>query len=92
MGKTVSEAIEYRRSVRKYLDTDLNQDKVKIVSKMQHLHATAVICNFGVYHITDKKVLSQLSKACLTKMQLKLQLIWLYLLQRDKWKIKQNKT
>ena len=29
MGKTVSEAIEYRRSVRKYLDTDLNEEKVK---------------------------------------------------------------
>jgi len=27
MGKTVSEAIEYRRSVRKYLDVELDEEK-----------------------------------------------------------------
>ena len=36
MLKTVSEAIEYRRSVRKYLDIQLDEEKVKTVSKMQH--------------------------------------------------------
>ena len=51
MGKTVSEAIEYRRSVRKYLDTDLNEEKVKNCIKMQHLHPTAVTCNFGSFII-----------------------------------------
>ena len=29
MLKTVSEAIEYRRSVRKYLDVQLDEEKVK---------------------------------------------------------------
>ena len=65
MGKTVSEAIKYRRSVRKYLDTNLNEEKVKNCIKNATLAPNSSNMQlWEFYHITDKKVLSQLSKAC----------------------------
>ena len=65
MGKTVTEAIKYRRSVRKYLDTNLNEEKVKNCIKNATLAPNSSNMQlWEFYHITDKKVLNQLSKAC----------------------------
>jgi len=94
MGKTVSEAIEYRRSVRKYLDTDLNEEKVKNCIKNATLAPNSSNMQlWEFYHITDKKVLSQLSKACFNQNAAKTAVnMVVFVTRRDKWKVraKQN--
>ena len=65
MNKTVSEAIKYRRSVRKYLNTSIDEEKVKNCIKNATLAPNSSNMQlWEFYHITDKKVLNQLSKAC----------------------------
>ena len=94
MGKTVSEAIKYRRSVRKYLDTDLNEEKVKNCIKNATLAPNSSNMQlWEFYHITDKKVLSQLSKACFNQNAAKTAVnMVVFVTRRDKWKVraKQN--
>ena len=47
MTKTVSEAIKYRRSVRKYLDTNLDEEKVKKCIENATLAPNSSNMNFG---------------------------------------------
>ena len=90
MGKTVSEAIEYRRSVRKYLDTDLNEETVKNSIKNATLAPNSSNMQlWEFYHITDKKVLSQLSKACFNQNAAKTAVnMVVFVTRRDKWKVR----
>ena len=94
MKRTDTEAIEYRRSVRKYLDTDLNEEKVKNCIKNATLAPNSSNMQlWEFYHITDKKVLSQLSKACFNQNAAKTAVnMVVFVTRRDKWKIraKQN--
>ncbi|MDT0539872.1 MULTISPECIES: nitroreductase family protein [Croceitalea] len=67
MEKTVSEAINYRRSVRIFKeDEELNSDKVKQCIQQATLAATSSNLQlWEFYHITDKAILKQMTKACL---------------------------
>jgi nitroreductase len=88
MGKTVSEAIKYRRSVRKYLDTNLNEEKVKNCIKNATLAPNSSNMQlWEFYHITDKKVLNQLSKACFDQNAAKTAVnMVVFVARRDKWR------
>ena len=88
MGKTVSDAIKYRRSVRKYLDTNLNEEKVKNCIKNATLAPNSSNMQlWEFYHITDKKVLNQLSKACFDQNAAKTAVnMVVFVARRDKWR------
>ena len=88
MGKTVSEAIKYRRSVRKYLDTNLNEEKVKNCIKNATLAPNSSNMQlWEFYHITNKKVLNQLSKACFDQNAAKTAVnMVVFVARRDKWR------
>jgi len=88
MLKTVSEAIEYRRSVRKYLDVQLDEEKVKNCIKNATLAPNSSNMQlWEFYHITDKKVLSQLSKACFNQNAAKTAVnMVVFVTRRDKWR------
>ena len=88
MGKTVSEAIKYRRSVRKYLDTNLNEEKVKNCIKNATLAPNSSNMQlWEFYHITDKKVLNQISKACFDQNAAKTAVnMVVFVARRDKWR------
>ena len=88
MGKTVTEAFEYRRSVRKYLDTNLNEEKVKNCIKNATLAPNSSNMQlWEFYHITDKKVLNQLSKACFDQNAAKTAVnMVVFVARRDKWR------
>ena len=66
MEKTVSEAIEFRRSVRKYdPNQSLNHEDVKECIRQATLAATSSNLQlWEFYHITDSEILKNLSKAC----------------------------
>ena len=88
MLKTVSEAIEFRRSVRKYLDVQLDEEKVKNCIKNATLAPNSSNMQlWEFYHITDKKVLSQLSKACFNQNAAKTAVnMVVFVTRRDKWR------
>ena len=94
MLKTVSEAIEYRRSVRKYLDIQLDEEKVKNCIKNATLAPNSSNMQFWeFYHVTDNKTLKKLSKACFDQNAAKTAVnMVVFVTRRDKWKIraKQN--
>ena len=66
MEKTVSEAIQYRRSVRLFKDdVELDDDKVRQCLKNASLAPTSSNLQlWEFYHVTDKTKLKALSKAC----------------------------
>jgi len=94
MGKTVTEAIEYRRSVRKYLDTSLDEEKVRNCIKNATLAPNSSNMQlWEFYHITDKKILNKLSNACFDQNAAKTAVnMVVFVARRDKWRIraKQN--
>jgi len=60
MLKTVSEAIEYRRSVRKYLEVELDEEKVKKCIRNATLAPNSSNMQlWEFYHITDKETLKK---------------------------------
>ena len=68
MGKTVTEAINYRRSVRKYKDTPIDSEKIKeclINASMAPTSSNLQLWEF--YHVTDKEALKNLSVACMNQ-------------------------
>ena len=66
MEKTVSEAINYRRSVRVYKDIPIDAEKVKHCLKNGALAPTSSNLQlWEFYHITDKDTLKKLSTACM---------------------------
>ncbi len=67
MEKTVTEAINYRRSVRIFKEhIELDTEKVKDCIKNATLAATSSNLQlWEFYHITDKAILNKMTKACL---------------------------
>ena len=94
MTKTVSEAIKYRRSVRKYLDTNLDEEKVKKCIENATLAPNSSNMQlWEFYHITDKETLKKLSNACFNQNAAKTAInMVVFVARRDKWKkrAKQN--
>ena len=94
MTKTVSEAIKYRRSVRKYLDTNLDEEKVKkCIENATLAPSSSNMQLWEFYHITDKETLKKLSNACFNQNAAKTAVnMVVFVARRDKWKkrAKQN--
>ena len=68
MEKTVTEAIQYRRSARVYKEEPIDFDKVKkclINASLAPTSSNLQLWEF--YHVTNKDVLKQISKACLNQ-------------------------
>ena len=88
MLKTVSEAIEYRRSVRKYLDVELDQEKVKNCIRNATLAPNSSNMQlWEFYHVTDNKTLKKLSKACFDQNAAKTAVnMVVFVARRDKWR------
>ena len=64
--KTVSEAIQYRRSVRVFKNENIQDDKVKECIRLASLAPTSSNMQlWEFYHITSPKILEQLTEACL---------------------------
>ena len=89
MEKTVTDAIEFRRSVRKFdPKKDLDLDIVKkciINATLAPTSSNLQLWEF--YHITDKKVLNQLSKACFDQNAAKTAVnMVVFVARRDKWR------
>lgn len=65
MNKTVTQAIEYRRSTRVYQDTEIDTQKVKQCLYNASLAPTSSNLQlWEFYHVTNKEKLSQLANAC----------------------------
>tara|TARA_B100000963_G_C22545530_1_gene634231 strand:- start:282 stop:1013 length:732 start_codon:yes stop_codon:yes gene_type:complete len=94
MAKTVTEAIKYRRSVRKYLDKSIDEKKVKNCIKNATLAPNSSNMQlWEFYHITDKNILKKLSNACFDQNAAKTAVnMVVFITRRDKWKrrAKQN--
>ena len=88
MLKTVSEAIEYRRSVRKYLEVELDVEKVKNCIKNATLAPNSSNMQlWEFYHITDKETLKKISKACFDQNAAKTAVnMVVFVARRDKWR------
>ena len=89
MEKTVSEAIQYRRSVRIFKsDTELDDEKVKHCIQNAFLAPTSSNLQlWEFYHITDKNKLLQLTKACLGQNAAKTaKQIIVVVVRKDLWK------
>ena len=88
MSKTVSEAIEYRRSVRKYLDIQLDEDKVKKCIKNATLAPNSSNMQlWEFYHVTDNETLKKLSKSCFDQNAAKTAInMVVFVARRDKWR------
>ena len=88
MLKTVSEAIEYRRSVRKYLDVELDEEKVKNCIRNATLAPNSSNMQlWEFYHVTDNKTLKKLSKACFDQNAAKTAAnMVVFVARRDKWR------
>ena len=88
MSKTVSEAIEYRRSVRKYLDTELDEEKVKNCIRNATLAPNSSNMQlWEFYHVTDNETLKKLSKACFDQNAAKTAVnMVVFVARRDKWR------
>ena len=94
MLKTVSEAIAYRRSVRKYLNIELDEGKVKNCIKNATLAPNSSNMQlWEFYHISDKKILKSISEACFNQNAAKTAVnMVVFVARRDKWRVraKQN--
>ena len=88
MLKTVSEAIEYRRSVRKYLDVELDEEKVKNCIRNATLAPNSSNMQlWEFYHVTDNETLKKLSKACFDQNAAKTAVnMVVFVARRDKWR------
>ena len=88
MLKTVSEAIEYRRSVRKYLDVELDEEKVKNCIRNATLAPNSSNMQlWEFYHVTDNETLKKLSNACFGQNAAKTAVnMVVFVARRDKWR------
>jgi len=68
MEKTVTEAINYRRSVRIYKDIPIDPEKVEQCLKNATLAPTSSNLQlWEFYHVTDKETLNRLAVACMNQ-------------------------
>lgn len=88
MEKTVTEAIQYRRSTRVYLDQPIDTQKVKACLENAALAPTSSNLQlWEFYHVTDKDTLKQLAKACLDQNAAKTaQQLVVIVTRKDLWK------
>lgn len=88
MEKSVSEAIEYRRSVRIYKDEPISSEKVKQCLVNASLAPTSSNLQlWEFYHITDKEVLGEMAKACFNQSAAKTaQQLVVVVTRKDLWK------
>jgi nitroreductase len=86
--KTVSEAIEYRRSVRVFKKEAIDEQKVKDCIQLGSLAATSSNMQlWEFYHITSPEILQKLSVACLNQNAAKTaQQIVVIVARKDLWK------
>ena len=65
MAKTVSEAIEYRRSVRKYKQNCIDEEKVKKCIENATLAPNSSNMQLWEFiHVTDKNTLKKIAHSC----------------------------
>jgi nitroreductase len=86
---TVTEAIEYRRSVRKYdSNKPINAELVKIcLEKARLAPNSSNLQLYEFYHITSEKVLREISKACFDQPAAKTaQQMVVFVTRKDLWK------
>ena len=63
--KTVTEAIQYRRSVRIFKEEDLDSEKVRnCIYNASLAPNSSNLQTWEFYHVTDKNVLKAIAKAC----------------------------
>ena len=88
MAKTVTEAIKYRRSVRKYLDKSIDEKKVKNCIKNATLAPNSSNMQLWEFiHITDKKILKKIAYACFNQNAAKTSKnMVVFVARRDKWR------
>lgn len=88
MEKTVTEAIEYRRSTRVYQDTKIDTNKVKHCLKNASLAPTSSNLQlWEFYHVTNKNNLKKLTVACLNQSAAKTaQQMVVVVARKDLWK------
>lgn len=88
MEKTVSEAIQYRRSTRVYTEEPIDSEKVKECLVNASLAPTSSNLQlWEFYHVTDKDTLSQLAKACFNQNAAKTaQQIVVVVARKDLWR------
>jgi len=93
MEKTVSEAIRFRRSVRKFdSNKELNNELVKKCIENAALAPTSSNLQlWEFYHITDKTLIERISKSCFDQPAAKTakQLI-ITVVRKDLWKLRAN--
>jgi len=88
MEKTVTEAINYRRSTRVYLDTHIDTEKVKQCLNNASLAPTSSNLQlWEFYHVTDKETLKNLAIACFNQNAAKTaQQLVVIVARKDLWK------
>ncbi len=86
--KTVSQAIEYRRSVRVFKNEDINPEKVKNCIQLATLAATSSNMQlWEFYHIVSPHIIQELTVACLDQNATKTaQQIVVVVARKDLWK------
>jgi len=88
MEKTVSKAIEYRRSIRIFKDIDLDVDKVKNCLLNASLAPNSSNLQLWEFvHVVDKEVMKKLFPACMNQNAAKTanQLV-VFVTRKDLWK------
>lgn len=92
MEKTVTQAINYRRSVRIYKDSPLNTEKVKKCIKNATLApSSSNLQLWEFYHATNPKTIKQLASACFNQNAAKTaQQIVVIATRQDLWKKRVN--
>lgn len=88
MEKTVSEAIAYRRSVRVYKEEPIDYEKVKQCLMNATLAPTSSNLQlWEFYHITNKKTIGKLAKACFNQSAAKTsQQLVIVVARKDLWR------
>ena len=88
MEKTVTEAINYRRSVRVYKDEAIDSEKVKQCLENAALAPTSSNLQlWEFYHVTDKSILKKLAAACFDQPAAKTaQELVVIVTRKDLWK------
>ena len=92
MQKTVSEAINYRRSCRVYKDESIDSDKVKQCIEQAVLAPTSSNLQlWEFYHITSKDTIQQVAEACFNQSAAKTaQQLVVVVARKDLWKKRAN--
>lgn len=88
MEKTVTEAINYRRSTRVYQDVSINPEKVKQCLYNASLAPTSSNLQlWEFYHVTNKNILAELAKACFNQSAAKTaQQLVVVIVRKDLWR------